>query len=184
MRYLYALAALLVATLVAVPAPVCQTHAPAAPGYHQKAVVVKEVVAAFPLYGAGYVGTTGVGDDETKELLRQLIESNRAILEAVKALGGGGEPPVPPLGAPKGPDVFEVVKAKCAGCHAGEKAGGGFEMANEKGELLRLSGPDRRSVLARIEGKGGAKMPPANKPQLTPAEVAALKAALSDAPKK
>jgi mono/diheme cytochrome c family protein len=175
MRYAYTLALLLAGTLVALPNP---------PVCHQPAHVANKVVVAnaaivpavLPLYGAGYVGAAST-DDETKELLRRIAEGQEKILKALENLGGG----TVGIQEDKGPDVFALVKAKCASCHSGEKAKGGFQMLNDAGEFLRLSGPDRRSVLARIEGKGGAVMPPPPG-KLTPAELQALKAALVDKP--
>jgi mono/diheme cytochrome c family protein len=171
MRYAYTLLALLAVTLVALPnPPVCHQ-----PVYANKVVnaVAVPVAAAIPLYGAGYVGTAST-DDETKELLRQLIKEVQSLRADLNPVGIQGKPE-------DGPDVFALVRSKCASCHSGEKAKGGFQMLNDAGEFLRLSGPDRRSVLARIEGKGGAVMPPPPG-KLTPAELAAFKSALTDKP--
>jgi mono/diheme cytochrome c family protein len=180
MRCLYAILTGLAVVLVAVPAPAspgCQPgYCP--PAVHHQAVAVAPVVAAFPLYGAGYVGTGYGGDDETRELLRQLLAEMKAMRSELAA----GKGPDGTLNSTAGPDVFAILRASCVSCHGGDRPKGDFAMTNEKGEFLRLSPADRRSVLARIDGKGGPVMPPTGKDHkpLTAAEKAAVKAALTD----
>lgn len=181
MRCLYAILAALVVVLLAVPAPAspacqpgtCQTPAVV----HQQAIAVARVAAVFPLYGAGYVGTGYGGDDETKELLRELLKEMRAMRQDLAA-----QQPAGTLDLKAGPDVFAVLKASCVSCHGGEKPKGDFALVNDRGEFLRLSPADRRSVLNRIDGKGGPAMPPAGHKPLTAAEKATIKAALADRP--
>lgn len=181
MKALYAILAALAVVLVAVPAPaspVCQTgHCP--PVVHQQAIAVAPIAVVTPLYGAGYVGGYGAGDDETKELLRQLLKEIQAMRQDLAAGGSAG---TLNSTAPKGPDVFAIFRASCVSCHSGDKPKGDFALVDGKGQFRPLSPPERRSVVNRIDGKGGGAMPPAkdgHKP-LTAAEKAAVKAALSD----
>ena len=179
MRYALTLIALLCVTLVAVPAPVCQTgvcHTP----YAAAPVVAAAVVV--PAYGAGYVGAASA-DDETKDLLRRIADGQERILQALERLGGGT------VGIQGGPDENAVavaqkaIQTKCASCHTGASAARGFELANDEGKLVQLNGLSRRTALDHIEARGGkVLMPPPNKPQLTPAEKAAIRAAFADKP--
>lgn len=177
MRFAHTLAML--ATVAAVPvqaAPCGSTFCPPVVNH----VVATPVVTALPLYGAGYSGYGAGADDETKELLRSLIREVQAMRSDLQAAQTG--PPPGAMAAPKGPDVFAVFRASCVSCHGGDKPKGEFSLLDSKGQFRPLSPPERRSLVARIDGKGGSIMPPAregHKP-LTAAEKAAIKAALSD----
>jgi mono/diheme cytochrome c family protein len=170
-----ALAALLVAVPTA-PAQPCTSARCAAPAVQAQPVVTQILGVTVPLYGAGY---SGAGSEQT-DLLRQLLEEIKALRSDVANLQAGGT--VPPLGA-RAVDVSKIVKANCASCHTGGVAddkGGGFELFTEKGEVIKLSPADRRSVEKRVrEGT----MPPATKPRLSAEDKAALLGALKDAPK-
>lgn len=179
MRLAYAILAGLVGVLFAVPtaAAPCQSRPCAAQAVVAAAPVVAITPAVLPLYGAGYVGTTS--DDETKELLRQLLTELQAMHAEIKALKAA------PTGFAKPADqvdVFAVLRANCVSCHSGQKPKGQFSLVTDAGKFRELSPPEIRSVLGRLEGKGGAKMPPADKPSLKPTELASIKAAFADGP--
>jgi mono/diheme cytochrome c family protein len=173
MRYAYTLAALLAVTLVALPnPPVCHQ-----PVYANKVVtaVAVPVAAAIPLYGAGYVGTAST-DDETKELLRQLLAEIKSLRSdlAGNTVGIQGDEDAVAV-------VQKAVQTKCASCHTGATARKDFKLMTEDGKFIELNGLSRKAVLDRIDGKGGAIMPPPPG-SLTPAEKAAFKAAFADKP--
>ena len=102
---------------------------------------------ALPIYGAAY--QTGAGDDETKALLRLLLEEMKAMRADMRGAPG--------VNAAGGPDASAVLKESCASCHTGEKAKGGFLLYTDADEQVKLSPADRREVAKRV---ASGNMPP------------------------
>ncbi len=134
-------------------------------------VVTAPSLVTVPLYGASYSGGD-TSDAELKDLLRQLIEEQRATRAEIAALRGGAGP-FKAAGAP-GLDPIAVLTKNCQSCHSGEKPAGGYSMFDDAGSLLKPSPPERRSIEARAVKKGD--MPPSGKPKLTAEEKAAVEA--------
>lgn len=142
-------------------------------------VAVPVVATVLPLYGASYVGGGNYGDDETKELLRQLLAEMKAMREQLASQQPLAPPPDGPLRAPK-IDVQATMRTSCVGCHNPTKNAGDLSLVTADGKLRPLSGPERKSIINRLDGKGGDRMPPADKPQLAPEVKRAIQAALTD----
>lgn len=139
-----------------------QCHAPVRTGHVQTAQTVHAVqavhapavittAAVLPIYGAAYQQAATGDDDETKALLRQLLEEMRAMRADLNK--------VPPqaLGVAAGPDPAAILKKSCASCHTGDKAKGGFLIYTDKGESVKLSPADRREMTKRV---ASGNMPP------------------------
>ena len=178
MRYAHVAALALIYT-VPVPAQPCATGVcpTVTPTVVTPAVVTPLVL---PAYGASYVGG---GDDETKELLKKILEKLDQLSKPQPIPPSPDGPPVPPLAAqaPK-VDPFAVIKDKCAKCHTGDAAKGDFQLMTDDAKYVRLNGVSRKAVLDRIDGRGGVMPPPPNK-ALSQAEKDAIRAAFADAKK-
>lgn len=158
----------------AVYADVCHTphHQTIYQNQHGVAVVAPLVL---PLYGASYTGET---DNESKELLRQILETQKAILEKLTA--GGGTGPVGSLAVSK-PDGLKVMEKNCAGCHTAGKVKGDFEMYDAKGQMLKLNGPDKKEIAKRV---ANGTMPPVSVGRLTQGEKDSIKEFVESPPAK
>lgn len=154
MRKLIALCCLLTGMIATATAGDCSTGVCLTPNV--QTVVTNPVATAFtlPIYGAAYQPVAASTDDDTKALLKALIDEVKA-LRADIAKGSSGQPSA--LNVPKEIDPLTVLKASCASCHTGEKSKGGFAMYTDKGELVRLSPADRREVSKRV---ANGNMPP------------------------
>lgn len=175
MKLAYLLLAGLAVVLVALPTragqPCASGHCPPPAVVTSAPVVAAPIVAAtaavLPLYGAGYTGTGYGTDDETKELLKQLLQEVKQLRQDLASKGGDA-----PAGDPVGtlsltaPSVQTVMTKSCASCHTGEKARKGFQLYTDDGKTVRLSGPDRRAVEQLV--KAGQMPPPPAK--LSPAD--------------
>lgn len=132
--------------------------------------IVTPAALTLPIYGAAYQPTAAGNDDETKVLLKTLIDEVKA-LRADLAKTPSGQPSA--LAVP-GVDPVAVLKTACASCHTGEKAKGGFLIYTDKGESVKLSPADRREMTKRISN--GNMPPPPGK--MTVAEKEAVVRAL------
>jgi mono/diheme cytochrome c family protein len=154
-------------------------YPPANDAHHYQAPLIINPAVVLPLYGASYTGA-GTGDDETRDLLKQLLQEVKQMRQDLAAKGDGGGA-VAPLAAR---DPVAIVRAHCAACHTAgvaEDKGGGFELFTEKGDAIRLSAPDRKAIAGRVRN---GTMPPAKAGRLAPADRDALLAAIADGPKK
>ncbi len=138
--------------------------------HHGHQPVLIQPGAVLPLYGAAYQ-PTATTDEDVKELLRKLLESNGRLEAEMKKIAEGlqsgkpipkakGDPipgkVIPPV--PKKLEPLEVVRAKCAACHTGDaEKGGGFTMYVAAGNPLKWSSVDRREMAKRVEN---GTMPP------------------------
>ena len=154
MRKLTALSVLLTGMIATASAGDCANGVCLTPNV--QTVITTPVANAFtlPIYGAAYQPASTTGDDDTKALLKALIDEVRA-LRADIAKGSTGQPSA--LSVPKEIDPVTVLKTACASCHTGEKSKGGFALYTDKNELVRLSPADRREVSKRVSN---GNMPP------------------------
>lgn len=171
-------------TLILVCASVAQAQHCYKPSYVQQnyAQQVQVLGVTVPLYGAVYTGENYV---QQSDILLQLLEEIRGLRADVADLRSGGTV----TAQDKKQDVFALFKDSCVSCHSGAKPKGEFALVGSDGKYLKLSPADRRSVVERVERVGAGQMPPLGKDaagkqrrELSPADKAAIKAALTDAP--
>lgn len=123
-------------------------------------------------------------DSELRDTLKALVEQQKRTNDILERLGQPASPPavLPPLipkavaPPPPPPDPMVILKTACASCHTGDKSKAGFILYTDKGEMVRLSGPDRREMVAHIAGQKSVMPPPPAK--LTPEQKSVLTAAL------
>lgn len=119
------------------------------------AVTVQSILV--PVYAAAYVGPQvdqQTSDDETKELLRQMVEELRSMRAELQSLRG---PALPLLQE----SHTKAVQTNCQKCHAAnvaDSAGGGFKMFAANGSLVQLDARDKLRVVNRVSRNS---MPPA-----------------------
>jgi mono/diheme cytochrome c family protein len=132
------------------------------PGYANPAVA-----AVVPVYAAVHSPQTG-GDDETKELLRQ-------ILGELKKLNALAAQPVEPV-TPAVTDALAVARRSCLGCHgpaAAAEKGGEFVLFGDEGgtQFAPLNPRDRRRISDRVSN---GSMPPPKAGKLSNPDKAAV----------
>lgn len=159
--------ALLVVLIVAANVHAQPCHPAARSCAVQQAAIVQQVLAVpavtfqsilVPVYAAAYVGPQveqqTAADDETKELLRQLLEETRAMRADLQSLRG----PVLPL-VQEG--SLKAIQTNCQKCHSpttADAAGGGFKLFAANGSLAQLDARDKARVVNRVSRNS---MPPA-----------------------
>jgi mono/diheme cytochrome c family protein len=155
MRKLTALSVLLAGMIATASAGDCPNGGVCLTPTVQTVVTPVATAITLPIYGAAYQPVAASADDDTKALLKALIDEVRALRADLAKGAPTGQPSA--LAVPKEVDPVAVLKTACAACHTGEKSKGGFLIYTDKGESVKLSPADRREMTKRI---ANGNMPP------------------------